>query len=143
MENAARLIRIRWEVYFMREVPTTLPSNPSAEASPPLNISTPRSIPSGVAPYFPGASITTPLSSAPSKFSTPDVFWVSVLAGECGEKFMQSCPVKCANEDAADCDSRMLDASWLWCDYSCLPQSHWKDGLAETGKRREFLVSNS
>src|SRR5260221_13204265 len=56
---------------------------------------------------------------------------------------MQSCPVKCANEDAADCDSRMLDASWLWCDYSCLPQRHWKDGLAETGKRREFLVSNS
>src|SRR5579859_293254 len=69
---------------------------------------------------------------------------LSVLAGESGEKFMQSSPVKCANEDAADCDSRMLDASWLWCDYSCLPQSHWKDAsLAETGKRREFLVSNS
>src|SRR6266849_1919984 len=67
---------------------------------------------------------------------------VSILPGEFGEKFMRRAPVKCANADVADCDSHILDASELWYGYSCLPQSHWKCALAETGKTREFPVSN-
>src|SRR2546430_2915000 len=35
---------------------------------------------------------------------------LSILPGECGEKFMRPAPVKCANADGADCGSHILDA---------------------------------
>jgi hypothetical protein len=68
---------------------------------------------------------------------------VSNLWGEMGEKFMRHPPLKYANEDVVDCDSHRLDASGLWCGYSCLRLRHWKGAWAKTGKRREFRVSNS
>ena len=58
------------------------------------------------------------------------------------QKTMKPPPVECAVAGCVDCGSHMLDASPLWCDYSCLPQSHYSSASAESQKRPEFLAAS-
>ncbi len=58
------------------------------------------------------------------------------------QKTMKPPPVECAVAGCVDCGSHMLDASPLWCDYSCLPQSHYSSASAESQKRPELLAAS-
>src|SRR5207237_618179 len=58
------------------------------------------------------------------------------------QKTIKPPPEECAVAGDVDCGSHILDASALWCDYSCLPQSHYSSASAESQKRPEFLAAS-
>src|SRR5712692_10157494 len=48
-------------------------------------------------------------------------------------------PVKCEVAGGLGCDTHTLDASRLWCDYSCPLQSHYSSVWAESQRKLRFL----